>query len=90
MNQAQFRKIVSDGIFYHKKYMIVKIYTEGFSMPEIIINPSENFEEKIRYYLGAYNDNMELISAKKNGTTIKIIDVLMTSSLLNLYNFVHN
>jgi hypothetical protein len=37
--------------------------------PEIIINPSENFSEKLAYYEGAYNEDLTL----KNNPSIKIV-----------------
>lgn len=89
MTKQEFTNIVNEGIGRNKNFMVVKIETEGNPAPEIIINPAENFEQKIRYYLGAYNDNMELIKAKESGKIIKITDVLMTSNINDLSWFVY-
>lgn len=45
-------------------FVAVTIVTEGNSLPEIIINPYENIEDKLAYYMGAYDDNLTLIAAK--------------------------
>lgn len=46
------------------RYIGVRIATEGSSEPEIIINPEKNFDSKFEYYMGAYDDDLILISAK--------------------------
>ena len=89
MIKAQFKQIVEDGRARSKEFMVVKIETEGNPAPEIIINSSENFGQKLAYYRNAYNDDLELITAKINGKTIKITDVLMTSNLIDLNWFVY-
>ena len=89
MKSTEFREKVNEGITRGKNFMVVKIETEGNPAPEIIINPSENFKQKTAYYLGAYNENMELITAKQNGKTIRITDVLMTSNLNDLMWFAY-
>ena len=89
MNKQKFKRIVEEGIARRRAFMVVKIYTEGNPAPEIIINPAENFDQKIKYYDKAYNDNMELIKAKEAGKTIRIIDALMTSNLNDLSRFAY-
>ena len=89
MNKDKFLEIVKDGIDRRKNFMVVKIETEGNPAPEIIINPGENFAMKMKYYLGAYNEDMELIKAKESGKLIKITDVLMTSNLNDLSWFAY-
>lgn len=89
MRKSDFIKVVEDGIARNKNFIIVKVETEGSPAPEIIINPSENFAQKIAYYNKAYNDNMELIKAKESGKTIRIRDVLMTSNLNDLTWFAY-
>lgn len=89
MNKEKFTQIVDDGIYRNKNFMVVKIKAEDSPVAEIIINPLENFKQKIEYYLGAYNEDMELIKAKESGKLIKIVDVLMTSNLNDLYWFVY-
>lgn len=89
MRKSDFKEIVTDGIYRNKTFMIIKIETEGNPAPEIIINPSDNFEQKKKYYLKNYNDDMELIKAKESGKVIKITDVLMTSNLNDLKWFAY-
>lgn len=80
MKKAEFKEIVNEGIRRNKEFIAVRIETEGNPGPEIIINPRENLEAKIRYYLTAYNDDMELIKAKEGGKIVKITKVLMTNN----------
>lgn len=82
MNKSDFREKVMQGI--NKAFMCVKIQTEGSSGYETIVNPVENFTNKLAYYETAYNEDLELISAKSAGKTIRIVDVLMTSNLNDL------
>lgn len=89
MNKQRFKEIIKEGISRKRNFMVVKIETEGNPGAEIIINPVENFDQKIKYYDKAYNDNMELITAKEHGKTIKIIDALMTSNLNDLSWFAY-
>ena len=89
MNKEKFKRIVDEGIERERNFMIVKIVTEGSPAPEIIINPSENFTDKVRYYLNNYTDDMELINAKKAGRSVRIVDVLMTRNLNDLAWFVY-
>lgn len=89
MGKQEFTQLVNEGISRNKNFMIVKIETEGNPAPEIIINPAENFDQKMKYYLGAYNEDMELIKAKEAGKLIQIADVLMTSNLNDLSWFVY-
>lgn len=51
-------------------FIAVKIEMPGFPKPEVIVNSSENFEEKLNYYKNAYNDNLELKTFNK----IRIVD----------------
>ena len=41
-------------------YIGVKIRMQGFDKPETIINPNENFDEKLVYYKKAYNEDLTL------------------------------
>ena len=54
------------------KYIGVKIEMEGFERPEVIINPSENFETKLAYYKKTYDKDLVLKSFKG----IKIVGVI--------------
>jgi len=89
MQKAKFMQIVEDGIKRDRRFMVVKIETEGSSACEIIINPAENFAAKRAYYNKAYNEDMELISAKASGKLIRITDALMTSNLNDLNWFAY-
>lgn len=89
MKKSNFQKIVEEGVFRGKQFLVVKIETEGNPGPEIIVNPSENINAKMAYYDKAYNDDMELISAKTSGKLIRIIDAIMTSNLNELSWFVY-
>lgn len=89
MTKAKFKEIVDDGIARSRQFMVVKIETEGNPGPEIIVNPAENFAAKRAYYNKAYNDDMELISAKAAGKSVRIVDALMTSNLNDLNWFVY-
>lgn len=44
------------------KYIGILVETRGTSKPEIIINPSENFDFKLDYYKRAYNEDLVLKS----------------------------
>jgi len=50
-------------------YVGVKIQMQGFDKPETIINPNENFDEKLVYYKKAYNEDLTL----KTFNGIKIV-----------------
>lgn len=89
MTKEKLKKIVEDGIFRGKQFLAVKIETEGNPGPEIIVNPSVNIDMKIAYYNKAYNDDLELISAKAAGKLIRITDAIMTSNLDDLIWFVY-
>lgn len=89
MTKERFNQVVKDGIKRDRRFMVVKIETEGNPGPEIIINSSENFAAKSAYYGKAYNDDMELIQAKASGKLIRITDVLMTSNLSDLNWFAY-
>lgn len=82
MKKAEFREKVFQNL--NKGFMCVKIQTEGSAGFETIVNPVENFNSKLNYYEKAYNDDLELISAKQAGKSIRIVDVLMTSNLSDL------
>lgn len=84
MKKSKFKKIIDKGLEQDCSFMVVMIETEGSKKPEIIINPKENFVEKMKYYDLAYNEDMELINAKKNGKLIRIVDVSMINYLIEL------
>lgn len=89
MTKATFQQTVEDGLNRGRTFMVVKIETAGNPGPEVIVNPAENFSAKLSYYDKAYNDDMELIAAKKNGSSVRIVDVLMTNNLNDLNWFIY-
>lgn len=62
---------------YKKKYVAVIIKMQGFESPELIINTTKNFKEKLEYYKKAYNEDLTL----KSFNGIKIIDFVGTHSI---------
>lgn len=63
------------SIKYKKKYVAVIIEMQGFENPELIINTTKNFKEKLEYYKKAYNEDLTL----KSFNGIKIIDFIGTN-----------
>lgn len=47
------------------KYIGIAVKNINSSKAEIIINPEENFDDKLAYYKEAYNNNLELKSYPK-------------------------
>lgn len=64
MKKKEFVKIFEAAMKSCCLYVGVGVQTEGNNRPEVIINPVENFEEKLRYYKAAYDENMVLAPAK--------------------------
>lgn len=89
MKKTEFIAKINEGISRGKNFMVVKISTEDEPTIEVIINVSEISDKKLKQYLGAYTDDLELIIAKQSGKIIKITDVLMTSNLNDLSWFVY-
>lgn len=52
------------------EYVAVKIEMNGFPSPEIIINPIENAESKLKYYQNIYDENLN----HKHAKGIRIIE----------------
>ena len=46
------------------RYIAVKIETEGYKAPEIIVNPLENYLDKLEYYKKAYTEDLHLKTYK--------------------------
>lgn len=71
MNKKDFIKVFENAIESHAAYIGVENKKKGSSRPEIIINPAENFAEKLKYYKTAYDEEMMLVSEKgKKGIQI--------------------
>ena len=45
------------------EFVGVLIVMEGFERPEVIINGYENFDKKLEYYKGVYNEDLTLKAA---------------------------
>lgn len=53
---------VIDECKENKWDLCVAVTVPGQKSPEYIINKRESIDNKVKYYLQAYNDNMELIA----------------------------
>lgn len=73
---ATVEKAISDGC----KFMGVKVSLLNAPEPEIIINPSPNFEAKLNYYKQAYDDNMRLY----HNRDIRILGVASGNTVASL------
>jgi len=74
--EQTFNVIIEDESFSY-----VMIAVEGVAKyEELIINPRENFQEKLDYYLKTYDDNMRLVHNSKLGITF----IMGLTSLNNL------
>ena len=89
MKKVKFNQIVEDGYNRGRSFLVVKIETEGNTGAEVIVNPAENYAAKMTYYNKAYNDDMELIAAKNNGKSVRIVDALMMNNLNDLNWFIY-
>lgn len=83
MKKKKFVTVFNNAILNYAACIGVGVQTEGSSRPEIIINPSENFEEKLKYYCAAYDEDMVLVSAKGK-TDIRIIAVAWGDSFADI------
>lgn len=89
MTKGELLEILEEGIARDKRFFALKIITEGNPSAEVIVNPYENYNGKIKYIEKAYNDRLELIGALKNGKRIYIEDALATSNINDLSWFVY-
>ena len=64
MNKSALKAVFDNAKAFGARYVGVRIATQGSSQPEIIINPRENFDAKLSYYMSAYDDGLRLILAK--------------------------
>lgn len=83
MKKKQFIDTFKNAIENHAAYIGISIQTEGSSRQEVIINPSENFEEKLKYYRAAYDEDMVLVSTKGK-KDIRIIAVVYGDSFADI------
>jgi len=59
---TELENVFKRAIELEENYIGVRIETQGSEKPEIIINPTENFEVKLEYYKKAYNNDLTLKS----------------------------
>lgn len=59
----------------------VAVQIGGYEVPEVIINSHENFEKKLEYYLGAYNENLTL----KANSDIRIVGFMKGDYVENIF-----
>ena len=83
MRKKEFAAVFKNAMLMNATYIGVGIQTEGSSQPEIIINPHENFEEKLKYYRAAYDEDMVLVAAKGK-KDIRIIAVAWGDSFADI------
>lgn len=72
MTKERLIEIFNDAKQKEHEFIAVKIEMPGFPKPEVIVNAAENFEAKLDYYKGAYNENLELKTFNK----IRIVDAI--------------
>ena len=62
LTMTDLENVFKRAIETEEHYIGVRIETRGSEKPEIIINPTENFEVKLEYYKKAYNNDLTLKS----------------------------
>lgn len=67
-NKQKLTNCFNNAIARKAKYIGVAVVNENYPGVEVIINPNENFRDKLEYYHNAYDDNLEL----KTYSAIKI------------------
>lgn len=65
------------------KYLVAVVKTPAASAPEIIINPRENFEGKVAYYMNAYTNEGHL----KNNPDVKILGIAFSMEPSSAFSF---
>lgn len=70
LTMEDLKSCFQEATLMNAKYIGVKIDMYNCPNPEIIINPCENFTNKIKYYIEAYNDDLTLKAFNK----IKIVN----------------
>lgn len=70
------RNVIEGAITYNNNYIGVAIQMKDMPEREIIINPNDNFEDKLNYYTKAYNEDLTL----KANPDIKIVGITFGDS----------
>lgn len=60
------------------QYVGVRIKVPNMKKAETILNPKENFDKKLEYYLNAYDDNLKL----KANPDIIIVDCFLLDNFI--------
>lgn len=71
--EKSFNKAIKDNM----AYVGVLIAMKDLNRVELIINPRQNFEKKLRYYKGAYNKDLTL----KANNEIRIVGIAFSNHL---------
>lgn len=75
--KQQFEELCKKALQRDSGYLVVLVESPDSVKPEIIINPRENLETKLAYYMRAYNDNLELNTFNK----IRIVKYYYTRTI---------
>ena len=84
-NMEKFKKMFEDAIENNKKNCAIIVENSDYKKPEIIINLRENFEDKLEYYLRAYNEKLVL----KNCEKIKISEAIFSNNLRDIFQIIY-
>ena len=84
-NMKNFKKMFEEAIDNNKKYCAIVVENSDYKKPEIIINLRENFEDKLEYYLRAYDENLVL----KNCEKIKISKAIFSNNLRDIFQIIY-
>lgn len=77
LNKENLEKFIEQAVQDDTTYIAVVIEMEGFTLPELIINPIENAAEKLEYYKNTYDDELK----HKHAPGIKIRKVIAANNL---------
>jgi hypothetical protein len=80
LKMSHLEEMFTEALRYEEK-VGVAVTIPGCDKPEIIINPTENLENKLAYYKGAYNDDLEL----KSFNQIKIVGFACSTDVDLIY-----
>lgn len=63
-NLSELKDCFEEAIRLEAKFIGVLVTMPGVDCPELIINPTENFEYKLAYYSRAYTESLTLKTCK--------------------------
>lgn len=73
----------NDAKLFKGKYVAIEVQMEGLDKNEIIVNPYENIDLKLEYYMSAYDINLD----HKYSDGIKIVDFTYANSMDELEKY---